>query len=67
MYIHDFPLNNQDAELVLVVDDINILITDKKVYAVQVMLNWLIKQFETQFLNNSLIGLLIKQRQCYFT
>ena len=67
MYINDLPLNIQDAKLVLFADDINILITDKSVCVVQVMLNRVIKQYETPFSKKSLTGILIKKRQCYFT
>jgi hypothetical protein len=48
-YINDLPLNIQVA------DDINTLITDKNIDAIQERLNTVIKQFETWFSNNSLI------------
>jgi len=67
LHINDLPLNIQDAQSVLFADDINTLIIDKNIDAVQVWLHRAIKQFETWFSNNSLIGILIKQRQCYFT
>jgi hypothetical protein len=67
LYINDLPLHIQDAQLVLFADDINILLIDKNIDAVQARLSRVIKQFETWFSNNSLIGTLIKQRQCYFT
>ena len=35
LYINDLPLNIQDAKLVLFADDINILIIDKNIDAVQ--------------------------------
>jgi hypothetical protein len=54
-YKNDLPLNIQDAKLVLFADDINILIIDKNIDTVQARLNRVIKQFETWFLNNSLI------------
>ena len=47
LYINDLPLNIQDA------DDINILIIDKNIDAIQERLNGAIKQFETWFSNNS--------------
>jgi len=52
LYINDLPLNIQDAKLVLSVNDINILIIDKKYCCCTGMV---IKQFETWFSNNSLI------------
>ena len=55
LYKNDLPLNIQDAKLVLFADDINILIIDKNIDTVQARLNRVIKQFETWFLNNSLI------------
>ena len=55
LYINDLPLNIQDAKLVLLADDINTLIIDKNIDAVQARLNWVIKHFETWFLKNSLI------------
>jgi len=67
LYINDLPLNIQDAQLVLFADDINILIIDKNIDGVQARLKRVIKQFETWFSNNSLIGIQIQQRQCYFT
>ena len=55
LYKNDLPLNIQDAKLVLFADDINILIIEKNIDAVQARLNRVIKQFETWFSNNSLI------------
>ena len=52
--------------MVLFVDDINILIIDKYVDAVQAKLKRIIKQFEIWFSNNSLIINTDKTRQCYF-
>ena len=54
-YKNDLPLNIQDAKLVLFADDINILIIDKNIDAIQERLNRVMKQFETWFSNNSLI------------
>ena len=45
----------QNTKLVLFADDINMLITDKNIDAVQARLNRVIKQFETWFSNDSLI------------
>ena len=45
----------QNTKLVLFADDINMLITDKNIDAVQARLNRVIKQFETWFSYNSLI------------
>jgi hypothetical protein len=65
LHINDLPLNIQDAQSVLFADDINTLIIDKNIDAVQVWLHRVIKQSETWLSNNSLIGILIKkQRQC---
>jgi len=55
LYINDLPLNIHDVTLVLFADDINILIIDKNIDAVQARLNRVIKQFENWFLNDSLI------------
>jgi fructose-specific phosphotransferase system component IIB len=55
LYVNDLPLNIQDAKLVLFAADINILIIDKNIDAIQVRLNRVMKQFETWFSNNSLI------------
>ena len=55
LYINDSPLSIQDAKLVLFADDINVLIVDKNIDNVQARINWVIKQFETWFSNNSLI------------
>ena len=55
LYINDLPLNIQDAKLVLLAGDINTLIIDNNIDAVQARLNRVIKQLETWFLKNSLI------------
>jgi len=49
IYINDLPLNIQDAKLVSFADEINILIIDKNIYAIQERLNGVLKQFETWF------------------
>jgi hypothetical protein len=54
-YINDLPLNIQDAKLVLFADDINILIIDKNIDAIQERINRVMKQFETWFSNNNII------------
>ena len=54
LYINDLHLIIQNAKLVLFADNINILIIDKNIDAVQAVLNRVIKQFETWFSNNSL-------------
>jgi hypothetical protein len=53
--INYLPLNIQDAKLVFFADDINILIIDKNIDAVQAGLNRVIQHFETCLSNNSLI------------
>jgi hypothetical protein len=53
LYINDLPLNIQNAKLVLFADNINIIITDKSIDAVQIWLNRVIRQFGTWFSNNS--------------
>jgi tetrahydromethanopterin S-methyltransferase subunit G len=55
LYTIDLPLNIQDAKFVLFAD-INILIVDKNIDAIQERLNRVMKQFESWFSNNSLIN-----------
>jgi len=55
LYINGLSSSIQDAKLVLFDVDINILIVDKNIDHVQARINWIIKQFETWFSNNSLI------------
>jgi hypothetical protein len=45
LYINYLPLNIQDAKLVLIADNINILTIDKNIDAVQAKINWVTKQF----------------------
>jgi hypothetical protein len=47
LYINDLPLNIQDEKLALFVDDINIVIIDKNIDAMQESLNRVMTQFET--------------------
>jgi hypothetical protein len=46
LYINYLPLNIQNAKLVLFADNINIIITDKSIDAVQVWLNRVINSLE---------------------
>jgi len=55
LYINDFTLNIQEAELALFADVIHILIIHKDTAAVQARLYRIIKQCETWFSNNTLI------------
>jgi hypothetical protein len=41
LYINYLPLNIQDAKLVLIADNINILTVDKNIHAVQAKINQL--------------------------
>jgi hypothetical protein len=55
LYISDLPLNIQEAKLAICVDNINIVIIDKNIEAIEESLNRVMAQFETYFSNNSLI------------
>jgi hypothetical protein len=55
LYINYLPLNIEDAKLALFVDDINIVIADKIIDAIQESLNRVMTQFQTWFSSNSLI------------
>jgi len=54
LYINDLHSNIQDATLAPFADDINIIIMDKSIDAVQVWLKRVMKQFKTWFSNNCL-------------
>jgi hypothetical protein len=64
--MNDLPLNIQDAKLAPFVDDIDIVIIDKNIDAIQESLNRVMTQFETLFSNNSLIIITYKTKTMLF-
>jgi len=46
LYINDLPLNIHGANLVMCADDINVLITDSDVCALQRKIDWVIAEVE---------------------
>ena len=59
--MNDLPLNIQDAKLVSFVDEINILIIDKNIDAIQERLKRVLKQFELGSKVTALSLILIKK------
>jgi len=55
MYIHDLPLNIHGANLIMFADDINVLITDSDVCALQRKIDRVTAELEIWFNRNDLI------------
>ena len=55
LYINDLPLNMQEAKMVLLADDINILVVDKNKDTFQEKINKVMKRLEIRFQENNLL------------
>jgi len=55
LYIHDLPVNIQDANLVMFADDINVLISDSDERFLQTKIDRVVAELETWFNRNDLM------------